>query len=361
MPVNHSGISSISSRYRRWLPAAVVAVALALVLSSGVIGTSSQARTEGVWISSAEIRTLPAKGTAWNHVKSTANGALEPPNISNNDSDHDIQTLAVALVYGRTGQANYRRKAIDAIMSAIGTEEGANSLAIARNLVAYVIAADIAKLPPVENDRFRAWLRGLPDRRNAEGSTLSETHEWRATNWGTHAGASLAAVAVYVNNKDLLSRTARVFKGWLGDTSSYSGFNPEKDQSWQCDESRPVGVNRAGCLKHGHSLDGVLPYDQRRSGPYAWPPPKEPYVYGGLQGALVQAEILSRAGYPAWEWENRALLRAFRWLHEQANYPAPGPSEWTPWLVNRRYGTRFPTTTPANTGKNMAWTDWTHS
>jgi hypothetical protein len=283
---------------------------------------------------------------------------LDPPNISDNDSNHDVQTLAVALVYVRTGQGAYRTKAIDAIMSAIGTEAGGNSLALARNLLSYVVAANIVKLPPTEDDRFRAWLKTLVNKQNAEGGSLRETHEWRASNWGTHAGASRAAVDVYLGDSKDLAQAAKVFKGWLGDRSSWAGFNPEKDQSWQCDETEPVGVNRAGCTKEGHSIDGVLPYDQRRSGPFTWPPPQEPYVYGGLQGALAQAEILSRAGYPAWQWEDKALFRAFRWLHEQAGYPAPKPSEWEPWLVNKRYGTRFPAVTPAENGKNMGWTDW---
>jgi hypothetical protein len=30
------------------------------------------------------------------------------------------------------------------------------------------------------------------------------------------------------------------------------------------------------------------------------------------------------------------------------------------WVVNRAYGTNFPTVLPARVGKNMAWTDWTH-
>ena len=73
----------------------------------------------------------------------------------------------------------------------------------------------------------------------------------------------------------------------------------------------------------------------------------------------MQAQILHRAGYPAWEWEDRALLRAFAWLHDQADYPAEGDDEWQPWLINAVYGTDFPTVSPARHGKNMGWTDWT--
>ena len=52
--------------------------------------------------------------------------------------------------------------------------------------------------------------------------------------------------------------------------------------------------------------------------------PGENYVWEALQGAFVQAWILHRAGYPALEWQDRALLRAVRWLHETAAYQAEG-------------------------------------
>jgi hypothetical protein len=117
---------------------------------------------------------------------------------------------------------------------------------------------------------------------------------------------------------------------------SYSGFS-YGDLSWQCDPSKPVGINPAGCTKEGHSIDGVLPEEQRRASAFTWPPPQENYVYGGLQGALVQAVILRRAGYDVFEWQNQALLRAFRWLHTQAQFPATGDDTWEPHIINYYY------------------------
>jgi hypothetical protein len=107
-----------------------------------------------------------------------------------------------------------------------------------------------------------------------------------------------------------------------------------------------VGINPPGCVKSGHSIDGVLPDDQRRSGGFTWPPPQENYVYEALQGALMQAVILERAGYDAFAWEDQALLRAFRWLHTQANFPAEGDDNWLPHPINFFYGTDFPAKTP---------------
>jgi len=83
-------------------------------------------------------------------------------------------------------------------------------------------------------------------------------------------------------------------------------------------------------------------------------------VYEALQGALAQAVILSRAGYPVWSWQDRALLRAFQWLHSETNFPASGDDTWEPYIINYYYRTNFPAPAVASTGKNVGWTDWTH-
>jgi hypothetical protein len=151
-----------------------------------------------------------------------------------------------------------------------------------------------------------------------------------------------------------------VFKGWLGDPKSYDGFE-FRQTWWQADPARPLGINAPGTRKQGHSIDGVLPDDQRRGGPFEWPPPRENYVYEALQGALAQAVLLHRAGYTdVWDWGDRALLRAFRWLHEEADFPAEGDDTWQPHLINFYYGTSFPAPLPTRPGKNVGWTGWTH-
>jgi hypothetical protein len=100
----------------------------------------------------------------------------------------------------------------------------------------------------------------------------------------------------------------------------------------------------------------------RRSGGFVWPPPKENYVYTGLEGALGQARILSRNGYPdVWEWQDRAILRAYQWLHQEAKYPAVGNDTHQIWLVNFAYGSTFPTVTPSQPGRAYGYDDWLHS
>lgn len=312
----------------------------------------------GIWTSATELAALPMSGPAWDSLLAEANLAVGVPNLSDHGDDADMRVLAKALVFARTGDQRYRLEVIDACMAAIGTEQAGRVLDLARNLVAFVVSADLVGLPADQDAVFRTWLRGCLTE-VLEFRTLVSTHEVRPNNWGTAAGASRVAIALYLNDTFELERCAQVFHGWLGNRGAYAGF-VFGELSWQADPGHPVAINPVGAAKDGHSIDGVLPDDQRRAGVFQWPPPAENYVWEALQGALVQAVILHRAGYDVWQWEDQALLRAVRWLHEQCGFPATGDDTWLPHIVNRQYGTDFPAPVPASPGKNMGWTDWNH-
>jgi hypothetical protein len=337
---------------------AIAAVVYALSLSTLGAATACADPPSGIWVSPAELASLPTSGPAWRSLLEAADRGTGIPDLSSKSGRVNVQVMAKALAFARTGDARYRREVIEACRAVIGTEKGGSTLSLGRKLVAYVIAADLVGLPPSDAAAFRDWLRRVRNQQ-LKGKTLISTHEKRPNNWGTHAGASRIAIAVYLDDRQDLERAAKVFKGWLGDREAYDGFK-YGDLSWQADPRSPVGINPEGAVKRGHVVDGVLPDDQRRGGPFAWPPPRENYVYGALQGALVQAVILHRAGYDVWSWEREALLRAFRWLHQQADFPARGDDTWTPYLVNYYYGSQFPAPMPSRPGKNVGWTDWSH-
>ncbi len=316
------------------------------------------ARADGIWMDRTDILRLPTRGAAWEAVQ---RAAAQPvlPNLSDQEDMSNVLLLARALLAVRLDDARLGQQVVSACRAVMGTEEGGRTLSLGRELAAYVIAADLVGLPEELDRKFRTWLAAVRHR-ELDGRTLVSTHKDRPNNWGAHAGASRLAIALYLGERDEVERAARVFRGYLGERAVYTGFRYGKDLSWQADPLRPVGINPAGATRHGSSVDGVLPDDQRRGGPFRWPPPQENYVYEGLQGVLVQAVLLSRVGYDVWQWQDRALLRAFRWLHREADFPAKGDDTWQPHLINHFYGTQFPAPVPSRPGKNMGWTDWTH-
>jgi hypothetical protein len=345
--------------------AAGVVAALTATLAVAKAPSPTFAPQSGIWLSPAEVQQLPTTGSAWKAVKAAADGSLGTARIADQDSSHDVKTLAVALVYARTGDERYRRKGADAVLAAVGTERGGRTLALGRNLLSYVVAADLVDLrtyDPAADSRFRTWLSAVR-RATLDGRSLVSTHEERPNNWGTMAGASRIAADAYLGDTTDLARAAAVFKGFLGDRSSYTGFK-YGDLSWQPEALRPVGVAGTGAQKGGVSIDGVLPDDMRRGCSFRMPPCSTGYPWEALQGAVVQAELLTRQGYDAWQWQDRALLRATQFLAKldtaYGGWWASGDDAWQPWLVNHAYGTRFPAASPTRPGKLMGYTDWTH-
>jgi hypothetical protein len=323
-------------------------------------GGSSSGPSVGILIGKSELAALPTSGAAWANLKSWADGAAGTADIKNQDEDNDIHVLAKGLVYARTGIASYRAGVLANLKAAVGSESGGRTLALGRNLPGYVVAADLIDLgsydAAFDTNVFRPWLRRLLTE-NLDGDTLRSTHEQRPNNWGTHAGAARAALARYLGDAAELARTAQVFHGWLGDRSSYAGFK-YGDVSWQCDPTKPVGVNPKSCVKSGRVLDGALPDDMRRGGAFQWPPASTGYPWEAMQGATLQALILDRAGYDAFAWNDRAVLRAASFLYDRALWLPSGDDSWQPWLLNHVYNMTWSASSPAHAGKNMAFTDW---
>ncbi|MDX1412847.1 MAG: alginate lyase family protein [Candidatus Promineifilaceae bacterium] len=318
----------------------------------------------GIWISEDELAQLPTQGTAWENLIITAAEKVKKPDLGDQDDDSNVIVLAKALVYARTGETDHRNDVRDAIeyITTENTEKGGRTLALGRELVAYVIAADLINLPELDPDLdqlFREKLTELLTKKLQNGRTLTNTHEQRPNNWGTHAGASRAAIAIYLWDPAELEKTAQVFKGWLGDRDAYSNFE-YGNMSWQCSSREPVGINPIGCTKDDILIDGAQPEEMRRGGKFQWPPKETGYPWEALQGALVQAIILHRAGYDVWEWQDRALLRAVEFLYSVEWVPE-GDDMWLPWLINFFYNTEYPTVSPVRAGKNMGFTDWTHA
>lgn len=316
-----------------------------------------------IWLSQKDVMLLPMSGKAWDAVKAAADKATGAADLSNQDSDANVLCLAAALVYARTGETKYLDNVLASLTKIANGLPLGRALALGRELAAYVIAADLIDLPSISitmSPKFDAEIRRLLTAPTSGGpANLIACQKQRPNNWGMHATASIVAVYAYLGDKQGLDSAANIFKGWLGDRSAYAGFT-YGELDWQADPSKPVGVNPAGATKNGHSIGGALPDDMRRGGAFAWPPKATGYPWEALQGATVAAQILSRQGYDAWNWCDKALLRAAKFLYS-ISWPATGDDGWQPWLINAAYGSTFPTSQTGATGKNMGFTSWTHA
>lgn len=328
--------------------------------------TTTQVMAGNIWISPQELSSLPTSGSAWDEIRNIANNNIGSAVGGHNDN-HDTETLAQALVAARLNDNSLKAKVADNLMSAIGSDANGNSLSISRNLASYVIAADVIDFKnydPSRELKFRNWVANMLTKEHdgggcgSSGCSIIGKHEDRPNNHGTMAGASRVAASLYLNNVSDVARAARVFEGYLGNRNAYAGFK-YGETSWQADAGKPVGINPKGASKSGHSIDGVLPDDMRRGGSFQWPPLPTGYVWEGLQGAVTQAEILHRAGYDSWNWGDKALLRAVKYLYS-IGWEPEGDDMYIIQIINYRYGTNYSVGAKVGHGKNMGWTGWTH-
>jgi len=321
--------------------------------------------SSGIWISQAEIDALPMSGAGWNETLAAADASAGSPSLSNQDSNNSTSVMAQALVCARTKIASYCEK-VKTALRAVATgnlESGTRALALGRELIGYILSADIVNLKvldPTLDGQFRTKIRSLLTYPTTDGpDSLIECDNERSNNWGGHCGASRIAADLYLGDTTDLAAAANVLRGWMGDRSAYADFK-YGELDWQADPSKPVGVNPVGAqISIGGQMrpvGGAEPEEMRRAGSPTWPPTKTDYAWEGLQGRLASMWMLYRAGYNSPEWADRAFLRAVQFLYN-LGWVAEGDDQWQVPLINRIYGTSFPVT-GGGKGKNVGWTLW---
>lgn len=324
----------------------------------------------GLWIDRDRLMALPTSGAAWERVRDEALQPYRAPLIADQDDQADTRTLAKALVGVRLSRGDLVEDVVRALREVTHGEsdDGARSLAVARAVAAYVIAADVVDLATIEpalDAAFRDRLRRFRET-DYLGRTLVSTQEHRPNNWGTHAAAARIAIALYLGDAEDLAAAAAVHRAWVGDDSAAHDAFRFGSLGWQADPSHPVGINPRGATRSGIDLDGAQPEEMRRGGDLANPPARTGYAWEALQGGVVAAELLARHGHPdVWHWGDDALARAVDYLYRldsaYGGWWAEGDDRWIVWLVNRAYARTYPTETGVSPGKGMGFTDWTHA
>jgi len=72
---------------------------------------------------------------------------------------------------------------------------------------------------------------------------------------------------------------------------------------------------------------------------------------------VIQALLLSRAGYPAWSVNSSQIRRVANFLVRTGTWNAESVAYFAGYIVNAAYGTSYPVKR-GNSGRMLAYTDW---
>ena len=362
-----------TSRLPRRARLAISLLAISLLIPSAALAPPpADAATDYILMSRSALLARPVSGTAWANMKAVADGSLGTPNLCDINGKHHLRTLAAALVFARTGTASYGLKARQGVVAAIRTQRvGCDNatLALGRQLMAYVLAADFAGLAGTPEATFRTWLTTI--RRKVIGghsvwNSLFRTHVLSATNWGAYAGASRIAADLYLGDRTDLAAAVRITQGFLGNRTAFR-FSDKLSwaaKTWSCAPTSYTPVNGV-CTKRGINVSGAVIADISRGGSLRWPPGTTgiQYQLDSIQGVGMQLELLYQNGYTGvYGWTTSALKRMASIVTRSR---ASGGTGWNatlasrqmPWLLNKRYSLRLPTR-PSLMGRAIGFTDW---
>ncbi|UCD38081.1 MAG: hypothetical protein JSW54_00935 [Fidelibacterota bacterium] len=341
--------------------------ALVLLTASVFMARSVVFAQIGIWTSAEELASKPMAGLPWELVKAAADDVLpSDATVSNQDSNNNVEILAAAIVYARTGKQAYKSKVVDACQRLVANGKPSDrTLAWARETGAYALAADLVGYRTAE---LETWLRDMAEVFVAsDGRTMLQMFRMRPNNWGTQGFGSLCAIYAFLQDttrlKDIRDYWVKAVIGPKPEDQIYGG--PDNDLSWHVDATELRLINPKGAVKKGLNIDGIIPDDMRRNGSFDNPPlpPTTSYHWEVLQGIIMGARILERMGMPIWEVADRAIYRAgyvlqHEWESEFGGWKAEGDDLWMLPFFDDAYGTHWSEGQPDRMwrhGKNTGW------
>jgi hypothetical protein len=242
-------------------------------------------------------------------------------------------------------------------------EETGGVLPVARQLAGWVIAADLVGYRPTA---FTNWVSEIRTRfigGHGAWDVLKTTSQVTANNWGAHSLAARVACSAYLGDTTDLAECANIFRRYTGESrAAWTSWvnTDDHDESWV--DSQPMaGINgpAAASTKAGAVVEDIC------RGP-SHPNVDEvglSYSWEALQGAVLTAKLLSRAGYgDCFGWGGNALLRAAQFINSKApSFAAPpyaaypprhSESQWVPYAINRRYDVNL---APLGSATDRGW------
>ena len=369
--------------------------------SAPVPPPATQVPAAPMLISPEQLAALPSSGAAYDFMKSKADAAVAymdldstpsamSPWLSNYNGSGavtrpGVQTLAAALVYARTGDAAYRNFVILANRYVIGSEDSASTdgtlaadrtLATARNIGAYVLAADLVGMDGAETGSragyttttWQSWLSSLRTKTigaPANCNSLVACSDQRGHNWGAFATGARISIDIYLGDGTDLAAAVSRLKRFLGESSEGAQWLPSRDfdLSFACipADGQWRAVNPASC---GPEKDGMIVEDISRSA-ISFPGYDSTgigYTMESYQGLLLSAILLERQGYDPFNWGDQALRRVMDWLVREGKPQGNNSSveRHQSWVAQHFYGKSYPTV-PANMGRTFGFTDWLYA
>jgi hypothetical protein len=320
--------------------------------SSGVVGALATAQ---------ELEALPTSGAAWDRLLAAAKTRDGSPDLADQDSTHAAETLAAALVHARTGDKAQRDHVVSVLRDLPDASlSGARVLSVARQLGGYALAADVIGY---RDAAFTSWIGDMRTKDlggHGRWTSITQTSEDSANNWGAWALATRIAISAYLGDSADLERAAAVFRGFTGERASYAGFRKTSDfdATWACGSQEWVPINPASCGDRGGAIVEDI---SRSSGSYpSVDDTGRTYSWEVLGGVTMSAYVLEQVGYAdVWTWGDSALLRAAQFLEDHGGYPARYTvNQYIPHMINNAYDVRLGPVAAAGYGRQFGFSDW---
>jgi hypothetical protein len=309
--------------------------------------------------------TLPTSGPGWEAIMARIASPFGGSYTLGTRDESNKDVLANALAGARLGNAAYKDFARDKIEQMMNASRNTGDvLGTLRHLQTYVISADLIDLASFDSAldaRFRTWLAGelrADYAGGGGGGSVVSTHDKKPNNFGTHAGATRIAAALYLDDDAQLKAARDVWYGWAtGDPAYAPSTRVWTGTSWQCGDGRNYGINPTGCSRDGVSLDGVIAEDQERCGEFSSTPCATNYIHGATDGMTLSFWMLARQGEDPWSWGNKAALRQMEWKYDSGQAPYSG-FRWQIPVIEDAYGIDLGGNEPTAASTNMAFADW---
>lgn len=349
-------------------------------------GPEPPAESDYLFISSAELASLPASGPAWNALVSTASNP-GTPNLQEQNSKTQSRALMAALHYKRTGGGIGRAALVNMLRAVPGTEVGPEqALNTYRQLAAWCFVADLIDFDQTtvcsNGQQWGAWVDSMFAKllRHGTWDSVERTARISPNNWGVYARGAMIVMALHRGNTTRLEQGIAYYKRWIGhDLTIPNTFVPtdRDDLGWAIDNypsaqgvinRHVVGDGRSGVNVSdvgrglGDSAGQEVTWTQyvNRSTNWDGRTPGMSYQWECMDAWTATAIALYHAGYAdVFEWGNSALRRNMQWIRDNNGFT----NTWsdvrhTPHLVNHVYGTSFPEEPTSNPGRVWAVGEW---